>query len=62
MANVTPNYDTLSKKEFDELARQPDLWIQGPEIERQEHNAPYDPTREVRGILKDGRKIRAEVC
>lgn len=61
MANITPGYETLSKKEFDELARQSELWIEGPEVERQEHNAPYDPTREVRGILQTGRKIRAEI-
>ena len=61
MANITPGYETLTKKEFDELARQCDLWIEGPEVERQGHNAPYDPTREVRGTLQTGRKIRAEV-
>jgi hypothetical protein len=61
MANITPSYETVTKKEFDELARQPDLWVEGPEVEQLHYGAPYDPTREVRGILQTGRKIRAEI-
>lgn len=63
MANVTPGFETVTKEEFDQLARQPDLWEVMPEIESRskEYGDPYNPKREVRGILKDGRKLRAEV-
>jgi CO dehydrogenase/acetyl-CoA synthase gamma subunit (corrinoid Fe-S protein) len=63
MAEKTPGFKTITKEEFDALARQPDLWSMMPELESRtkQYGDPYDPKREVRGILKDGRKIRAEV-
>ena len=63
MAMITPGFETISKDEFDSLARQADLWENGPEIEQfgSGYGDPYNPKREVRGTLKDGRKIRTEV-
>lgn len=63
MATITPGFETVTREEFDALARQPDLWSRMPEVESRtkQHGAPYMPTREVRGILKDGRKLRAEI-
>jgi hypothetical protein len=63
MATKTPGYDTITKEDFDKLAKQSELWESGPEIETPipHYGDPYCPRREVRGILKGGRKIRAEV-
>jgi len=63
MATKTSGYDTILKEDFDKLAKQKDLWDDGPEIEQYnpQYGDPYSPRREVRGILKDGRRVRAEV-
>jgi len=63
MAENTKGYDTISIEEFNALARQKELWLEGPEIERHDlvYGDPYSPKSEVRGILKDGRRIRSEV-
>lgn len=63
MASITPGFETVTKEEFDKLARQPDLWEMMPEVEtrKEQYGDPYNPKREVRGVLKDGRKLRAEV-
>lgn len=58
MVNITPDYETITIEEFDNLARSK-LFAEGPEIETVEHNDIYCPGREVRGTLLNGRKVRA---
>jgi hypothetical protein len=63
MAEETKGYKTVSREEFDKLAKNWELWSEGPEVETRtrQYGAPYCPGREVRGVLKDGRKLRAVI-
>ena len=56
----TKGYETITIEEFDKFCIEK-AFKQGPEISTFGNGRydPYCPKREVRGILNDGRKIRA---
>jgi hypothetical protein len=57
------DYEYIPIDEFNDMARQPELWSDGPYVETfgSGYGDPYNPHREVRGILKTGRAIRSEL-